>query len=391
MLGNITKNYIEQFENKQTLNKENIDWKRYLNDYPDLRKAGIDNLDGAWNHYTDYGIKEKRTAYIKPEEIPTPVVSSSPDNEVDDNYGDVENMDDLNKLRDKLKSEKYRWTSVEYFPKFAENVIKSLAFLTVYFYLGVNYNILTKSIQLQGGLRGTDMENVPYQGNVSDCDKKEISKDSMTYWSFPYKNSIICNTKSHKTRPFFFRIITWAISTIAFSYSSGRKLLSNFFLSEDDNTMILLGPLIIILLLFTTPIVGWITSLAGIFMNYGKLLPVCWWSFWFPITTHIIFFLGLINFPINIAIIQSITMIYYLLLHTTIGKVDILEDGNKTASKGLLTIIKRVFSNSMYKMLILIIISFHAFKYLGLLFSIPMIIYTLFSVGMKLIHLFNEA
>ena len=63
MLGNITKNYIEKFENKQTLNKENMDWKRYLNDYPDLRKAGIDNLDGAWNHYTDYGIKEKRTAY----------------------------------------------------------------------------------------------------------------------------------------------------------------------------------------------------------------------------------------------------------------------------------------------------------------------------------------
>ena len=40
-----------------------------------------------------------------------------------------------------------------------------------------NYNILTKSIQLQGGLRGTDMENVPYQGNVSDCDKKEISTE----------------------------------------------------------------------------------------------------------------------------------------------------------------------------------------------------------------------
>ena len=40
-----------------------FDWKFYINIYPDLRKAGINNEKKAINHYLNYGINENRRTY----------------------------------------------------------------------------------------------------------------------------------------------------------------------------------------------------------------------------------------------------------------------------------------------------------------------------------------
>ena len=37
-----------------------FDWKYYVNYYKDLRKAGINTKEKAYNHWIKYGKKEKR-------------------------------------------------------------------------------------------------------------------------------------------------------------------------------------------------------------------------------------------------------------------------------------------------------------------------------------------
>jgi hypothetical protein len=39
----------------------NLDWKQYIANYQDLQKAGIDNSEKAWGHYTRYGKNENIT------------------------------------------------------------------------------------------------------------------------------------------------------------------------------------------------------------------------------------------------------------------------------------------------------------------------------------------
>ena len=40
-----------------------FDWKFYINEYPDLQKANIDNYEKAFAHWNEYGKKEKRLGY----------------------------------------------------------------------------------------------------------------------------------------------------------------------------------------------------------------------------------------------------------------------------------------------------------------------------------------
>lgn len=302
-----------------------------------------------------------------------------------------EDTSNLTALREKLKKEKNKWTHMEGFPKFFQNSIKYILFLTVYFYFGVNFSLLSKNVQSYGGLRGQDLNGPPYMGNFSECkDKNDSSKDPMSTWSFPYKNDAICNAEANKTKPFHFRIITWVTSVIAFSYGMGRKILGNFLKGENDTTMILLGPLLMVLLLAFTPIIGWFTTLIGIFMNYNKLLPACWWQFWLPVTTHIVFFIGLLNLPLTISIQQLFTVLYYLFFHITFNTVDIVENGNKTVSNGLPTIFSKIITNTLYYIFILLIIAYQAYENLGLAFSIPILLGIVFLLVSKfLIKLIN--
>ena len=303
-----------------------------------------------------------------------------------------EDVNSLTALRKRLKKEKNKWTNTEGFPEFFKNSIKYIIFLTIYFYFGVNFSLLSKNVQSYGGLRGQDLNGPPYMGNFSECkDKNDSSKDPMSIWSFPYKNDAVCNAEANKTKPFHFRIITWATSVIAFSYGMGRKVLGKFLKGENDTTMILLGPLLMVLLLAFTPIVGWFTTLTGIFMNYNKLLPACWWQLWLPVTTHIVFFIGLLNLPVSIAIQQLFTMLYYLFFHITFNKVDIVENGNKTVSNGVPTIFSRIITNSLYFILILLITAYQAYEHLGLAFSTPLLIGILYILITKyLMSFFNS-
>lgn len=49
----------------KALTAENFDYERYANDYPDLKAAFGLNAAALYNHYTTFGIKEKRVAYTK--------------------------------------------------------------------------------------------------------------------------------------------------------------------------------------------------------------------------------------------------------------------------------------------------------------------------------------
>lgn len=46
------------------MNNESFDWKYYISIYEDLRKAGINTKEKAWNHWIKYGIKENRICTI---------------------------------------------------------------------------------------------------------------------------------------------------------------------------------------------------------------------------------------------------------------------------------------------------------------------------------------
>ena len=37
-----------------------FDWKFYISRYPDLRNAGINTKEKAWQHWNQFGKKEKR-------------------------------------------------------------------------------------------------------------------------------------------------------------------------------------------------------------------------------------------------------------------------------------------------------------------------------------------
>ena len=39
----------------------NFDWEQYIANYPDLKKAGINNKIKALNHYNNFGKKEYRS------------------------------------------------------------------------------------------------------------------------------------------------------------------------------------------------------------------------------------------------------------------------------------------------------------------------------------------
>jgi hypothetical protein len=299
----------------------------------------------------------------------------------------TEKETNLTALRKQLKKERNKWFNTEDFSKFFHNSIKYIIYVTIYFYIGVNFSLLSKNVQSYGGLRGQDINGAPYMGNFSECNDKTTKKDTMSTWSFPYKNDAICDAEANKKKPFYFRIITWTTSVIAFSYAMGRKIFGKFLRSESDTTMILLGPLITIWLLLFTPVVGWFTTLVGLFINYSKLLPACYMQFWFPIITHIVFFLGFLQLPISIALQQFFTMLYYLLFHITFNKVEILENGSKTVSHGMPTIFSRIIKNSLYLLLILLIVAYQSYNYLGLGFSIVLSIAIAYTLITKLFNI----
>jgi hypothetical protein len=303
------------------------------------------------------------------------IEESNDDNSI--NY--LSNMfsdENINELKERINKKKDSWLNAEKFPEFLNATIKGIVILTVYFYFGVNFHLLSKNVQLNPkGLRGQNLEGPPYIGNFSECENDFDLSKPISEWSFPYKNSILCDVEANQNRPVYYRLVNWFVSIIAFSYAMGRKVL-NLFLKEDDmTTNILLGPIIIMFLLFITPLFGWGSSIIGMFMNYAKLLPCSYYTFWFPITTAIFALITFFFLPSNIAIIQFFTMLYYLVFHVSISKIDIEENGEKTKTRGFMSILSKIVKNSTWLLFILIITAINAYKYLGPVFGSPIFIW----------------
>lgn len=283
-------------------------------------------------------------------------------------------QDRLEEIKKSLEEKTSSWFDIKDLSNFIQQTLYSVVFLLIYFYFGMNFSLLTKSTKLNPtGLKGQDLDGAPYIGNFSECKETFDISEPMSQWSFPYKNSVICSKEANMTRPLYFRFVTWSVSVLAFSYAMGRKLLNRFFTLTDENTTVLFGPIISLLIISFTPIVSWITSHAGIFVNYDKMLPVDYTSFWFPFTTFLLFLWGLFSYPLAIISMQFLSIVYYILFHMTFNKVDILEDGVKKTTIGMFSILKRVLNNKLFFLFVLLTTAQNAYSNLGLFFASPII------------------
>ena len=304
-------------------------------------------------------------------------------------------IDNKKTAKQRLKEQKNKWLNAEGFPDFLSETIHGILVLTVYFYFGINFNLLAKSAQLNpGGLRGQDLDGPPYVGNFSECKNNENNitesisnpESFMSKWSFPYKNSIKCNAVANRQKPLYFRIVTWTTSVIAFSYAMGRKGL-NFFLSNtSDWVNMLFGPIMMVLILIITPLFTWCTSLVGIFVNIDKLLPSCYWTFWFPVITLLLFLWGFFTYPTTLVLYHLLTIIYFLFFHVTVSKFPIQENGETKTVRGIISILTRILGNSLWYLGMLIIAAISAYKHLGLAFSIPIMGWIGFIIVTKYLY-----
>lgn len=285
------------------------------------------------------------------------------------------NKQQFDRLKDVLQKKKDNWLNAEGFQDFLQGSIFGIAILTVYFYFGINFNLLAKNAQSNpNGLEGQDINGPPYSGNFTECSENKINlTQPLSEWSFPYKNPITCNADAYKNKPLYFRFVTWTLGVVAFSYSIGRTILNLFLSSTNETANVLLGPILMIVLLSSTFFVGWSTSLVGVFANVDKLLPSCYFTLWFPIITTLLFVLGFYIYPTNIALLQFFTMLYFLFFYASVSSLKIVENGVEKTTKGIVSILSRILTNSSYLLFVLIIVAINALKYLGIVFATPIL------------------
>ncbi len=68
------------------MNKESFNWEQYVNNYEDLKKAGINNIDNAWNHWINHGQYEGRHCQTN-----TIVIDDFDWEQYINNYSDLQN------------------------------------------------------------------------------------------------------------------------------------------------------------------------------------------------------------------------------------------------------------------------------------------------------------
>ena len=308
---------------------------------------------------------------------------------VDDTEDDTN--DDTNDTNDtkenETKKEKSTWLEATGFEDFIYATIKGIIILLIYLYFGTSYYLISKSAESQeGGLSGQDINGYPYTGNFSECKLSDLDvSDPISKWEFPYKNPVTCNAEANKHRPLYFRFVSWSISIIAYSFSTGRTYLNNEFTSIDETYTVLLGPILILLLLLVSSSFGWVSGIIGSFYNMNKLLPTCYFSVWFPFITLIAFIWGLSTYPILIGIYQFMAMAYYLILHASFNKLSIIENGIKTTTTGIPYILKRTITNTMFMFLAALISAYHAYSKLELVYAFPIIGWICYIIFTKLI------
>lgn len=260
------------------------------------------------------------------------------------------------------------------FANFVNSTLKNFVVITLYFYLGSSFLLISKSAKSTGGLYGQDISKSPYTGPYSECQNLDFS-DSPTDWKFPYKNSVLCDKKYIVHRPFIYRVVSFFVSSMAYSSSTGRQYINNILFSAND-TMILFGPILIALIVVLTPFMSGLLNIFGALNNYDKLLPNCYLTFWFPFISSLVFiFGGLFIYPIIMTVIQTIQTILYFTLYPTFGKLDIKDsEGNIKKTNGFFTILKTLLKNVFYMLVVGAMIIINLYTYLDARVSVPIII-----------------
>lgn len=303
-------------------------------------------------------------------------------------------IDSLKDIGNKIKQNPNRIFNVDHIKNFVVNTVRIIAFVSIYFYFGASFLILTKNAETYpNGLPGQDPNKPPYKGDFKEClTDIDISKSFMD-WTFPYKNSVLCNREANINRPLYFRGVSYLVDVLAKSYSYGRRALNTLLFTANDS-IIALGPLIFVIMLLVQPLFSHVVTFFTALINYEKILPHCYMQFWFPITTFLIYLWGVFIYPIIVTITQTLHLIGYI-LYPSFGKINIVdgEGENRTIkqSHGIFSVLKTMFSNSVYVFVTSVIIIYNLYSYLDFRLALPFILfisYTLFY-KLKIGQLFN--
>lgn len=260
--------------------------------------------------------------------------------------------------------------------------ILGIIYISIYFYFGSSFLLLCKNAQKSPeGIPGQDIKSVPYIGNFEECKNTKQDFQSLDKWSFPYKNDILCNKDFNVNRPLIFRYVSYITSIMAFSYSSGRKIL-NALLSVDQTSAMMFGPIIMFFIMLSTPFISWGTTIFGCISSIDKMLPNCYFSFWFPFATLFLIMGTVFMFPNMMAMLHSIHVLLYI-LYPTFGKLDFVENGFNKKTKGFASVFYTMTKSSIYLISLFIWLTYNAVYHLETVISIPLVILSTLIIYLK--------
>ena len=140
-------------------------------------------------------------------------------------------------------------------------------------------------------------------------------------------------------------------------------------------------------MLLVQPLFSHIVTFFTAIISYEKLLPHCYFQFWFPFTTFLIYLWGVFIYPIIVTITQTLHLIGYI-LYPSFGKINIVdgEGENRTIkeSHGIFSVLKIMFSNSVYVFVTSVIIIYNLYSYLDFRLALPFILFISYALFYKL-------
>ena len=296
-------------------------------------------------------------------------------------------INELKNIGEKIKENSNKVFDVNELQNFATNTVRTIGILSVYFYFGASFLILSKNAQTyKNGIPGQNPDKPPYKGNFRECHMDIDVAQSFFDWTFPYKNSILCNKEYNINRPLSFRVVSFLVHILSHTYAFGRKFLNGLLFTINDS-VILLGPLIFIIMLLIQPIFSQIVSIGFALTGYEKLLPHCYATFWFPITTFMIFLWTIFFFSMIVTFTQTVHLIGYI-LYPTFGKINIIDGHGEHSkikeSRGFFDVLKIMFNNGIYLLITCAIIIYNSYSYLNIKLAIPIIIVISYILFKKL-------
>tara|TARA_B110000285_G_scaffold68717_1_gene78994 strand:+ start:9515 stop:10609 length:1095 start_codon:yes stop_codon:yes gene_type:complete len=290
------------------------------------------------------------------EENPNETTENPPLTTEEDTKEPAEDEKETNESSNSEKSPDYK--------SFGTNVLNGTIRFLVFIFVGSSFAYLTKIVNERGGLGGTDITKPPFMSDfglmgcgidkasstfkkgvkkLSDMGKKYMgqnvssklegvdnavnkkkgkvpfsvyAKHSLEEWTFPYKNSVLCNKENVYYEPLNYRLTRWAVAVVAFSYSNGRLGLEYMFETmANDSVSFWLGPIVVYLLLHITPLYGVASHAIGVLTKLGKLIARSMFQLWFPLITFMLAFFATPILVFGGAIVQSLSTLFFLIIY----------------------------------------------------------------------------